>query len=131
MDATVRETVRHRAGDCCEYCRLAQKDLPFARLQVEHIVPRKHGGNDDSANLALACERCNSHKGTNLTGIDPETGEIIALFNPRRQFWHEHFRMSGAMAVGLTAVGRTTVQVLNMNEDRRVRLRGLLLRHEP
>jgi len=126
MDVAVRVLVRHRAGHCCEYCLLKQEHLPFATFQVEHIIPRKHGGDDDPTNLALACDRCNSHKGANLTGIDPATGEISALFNPRKDIWEEHFRLSDMIIVGLTAVGRTTVRVLNMNEARRVRLRAVL-----
>ena len=129
MDAAVRELVRSRAGNSCEYCLLKQEHLPFASFQVEHIIPRKHGGDDDPTNLALACGRCNSHKGANLTGIDPETGEITMLFNPRQHSWEEHFRLSGVIIVGLSPVGRTTVRVLNMNEERRVRLRAVLRRY--
>ena len=72
---------------------------------------------------------CNAHKGANLTGIDPDTGAIMALFNPRMHAWEEHFRLSDSTIVGLTAVGRTTVRVLNMNEARRVRLRAVLKRY--
>ena len=129
MDAAVRELVRHRAGNRCEYCLLKQEHLPFSLFQVEHIIPRKHGGDEDPANLALACDRCNSYKGANLTGIDPETGEISALFNPRQHSWDKHFRLSDITVVGLTAVGRATVRVLNMNEQRRVRLRAVLRRY--
>lgn len=129
MDAAVREFVRERAGNRCEYCLLKQEYLPFSTFQVEHIIPRKHGGNDAPANLALACDRCNSHKGTNLTGIDPETGEIVPLFNPRQHPWEEHFCLYDVTIVGLTAIGRTTVRVLSMNEERRVRLRGVLKRY--
>ncbi|PCJ13055.1 MAG: hypothetical protein COB10_06210 [Planctomycetota bacterium] len=57
----------------------------MARLQVEHIRPKKHGGADDEANLALACIHCNSHKGSNLTGIDPQTEEIVELFHLPQQ----------------------------------------------
>jgi HNH endonuclease len=126
MDAAVRERVRSRAGYRCEYCLLKQEHLPFASFQVEHSIPRKHGGDSDPTNLALACDRCNSHEGANLTGIDPETGEITALFNPRQHSWEEHFRLSDVIIVGLTAVGRTTMRVLNMHEERRLRLRALL-----
>ena len=129
IDAAVRDLVHRRAGNRCEYCRLKQEHLPFSTFQVEHIIPRKHGGDDDPANLALTCDRRNSHKGANLTGIDPETGEIIALFNPRKHSWDEHFRLSDITIVGLTAAGRTTVRVLNMNEERRVRLRAVLKRY--
>ena len=128
MDAAVRARVLRRAGNRCEYCLLRQEQLPFSTFHIEHILPRKHGGDDEPANLALACDRCNSHKGANLTGVDPETGEITVLFNPRQQSWEEHFRLSDIAVVGLTAVGRTTVSVLNMNEERRVRLRAVLKR---
>ena len=126
MDATLREFVRERAGNGCEYYLLKQEHLPFSTFQVEHIIPRKHGGDDTPANLALACDRCNSHKGANLTGIDPETAKIVPLFNPRQHLWEEHFCLCDVIIVGLTAVGRTTVRVLGMNEERRVRLRAVL-----
>jgi hypothetical protein len=59
----------------------------------------------------------------------PRNGEIIALFNPRKHSWEEHFRLSDIAIVGLTAVGRATVRVLNMNEERRIRLRAVLKRY--
>lgn len=129
MDAAIRELVRRRADNRCEYCRLKQEYLPFSSFQVEHIVARKHGGDDNPTNLALACDRCNSHKGANLTGVDPETEQIVALFNPRQQAWDDHFGLSDVTIVGLTAVGRTTVRVLNVNEEHRIRLRAVLKRY--
>ncbi len=57
----------------------------WPRSIIEHIVPKIHGGTDSPDNLALACIDCNPHKGTNLTGIDPEMGEVTGLFHPRRQ----------------------------------------------
>ena len=126
IDTVIRELVRGRAGDRCEYCHLRQADLPYATFHVEHIVPRKHGGTDDATNLALACDRCNFSKGVNLTGIDPESAQLTPLFNPREHIWSSHFIASGAAIVGLTAIGRTTARVLNMNEPRRLRLRAVL-----
>jgi 5-methylcytosine-specific restriction endonuclease McrA len=130
MESTVRDLVRRRAGDRCEYCQLKQEHLPFATFHVEHIIPRKHGGDDNPSNLALACDRCNVHKGTNLSGIDPDTGVIVPLFNPRVHAWDDHFVLSDVTIIGLTAMGRTTVRVLNMNDARRVRLRATLARYE-
>jgi hypothetical protein len=130
MEITVRDLVRRRAGDRCEYCRLKQEHLPFTTFHVEHIIPRKHGGDDDPSNLALACDRCNVHKGANLTGIDPDTGAIVPLFNPRVYAWGDHFVLSDMTIVGLTAMGRMTVRVLNMNDARRIRLRATLTRYE-
>lgn len=92
-------------------------------LQIEHIIPRKHGGSDDPENLALACAECNLHKSSNLTGIDPDTGQITPLFDPRRQVWADHFVRNGLQIVGRTAAGRTTVRVLELNSPERLRVR--------
>lgn len=89
MDAGTRQKVRDRAGDRCEYCKLEQKHSPIAALQIDHIVPRKHGGSDDLDNLALACIDCNLAKSTNIAGLDPITGQLTALFHPRKDNWQE------------------------------------------
>ena len=93
------------------------------RFHVEHVIPRQHGGGDEPENLALACHHCNLHKGPNLTGIDPETGEIVALFHPRKQRWAEHFAWEEILIVGRTPTGRVTVRVLQMNAPARLELR--------
>jgi len=94
---------------------------------VEHIIARQHSGGDDIENLALACHRCNLHKGPNLSGIDPVTGEVEVLFHPRRDRWADHFTFRGAYVQGLTACGRTTIAVLALNDARRIELREELL----
>lgn len=127
MSPALREQVRQRAGNRCEYCGLRQEHDNSHAFHIEHINPRKHGGTDDFENLALACHQCNLRKGTNLTGRDPDTNEIVRLFDPRRDRWAEHFRFAESRIVGLTAVGRTTSWVLQMNSDDRVELRSILL----
>ncbi|QDU30179.1 HNH endonuclease [Anatilimnocola aggregata] len=124
VSAGTKSLVRARAANRCEYCHLHQSDSPLAVLHVEHIIPKKHGGSDDDENLALACIDCNLHKGPNLTGFDPESGKLTALFHPRRQVWTEHFDWVGLLIVGKTAVGRTTVAVFNMNSDDQLALRS-------
>jgi hypothetical protein len=90
---------------------------------VEHIVPKQHGGSDDPAGLALACDRCNGYKGPNLTSIDPDTGTLVSLFHPRKDRWDDHFVSRDGYVHGVTPVGRATVRLLNMNAPRRVELR--------
>jgi len=124
MNERTKARVRERAGHRCEYCQLRQDDSPLAALHVEHIIPKTHGGADDFGNLALACIDCNLHKGPNLTGIDPQTKRVTALFNPRSQRWSEHFQWRGIYVLGKSAVGRTTVQVLNMNSEEQLALRS-------
>ncbi len=126
MDSAVRELVRRRAKDRCEYCRLPQSAVAFAPFHTEHIIARQHGGGDEQSNLALACDRCNLRKGPNLSAIDPETGAIVPLFHPRRDLWQDHFRWENAEIVGRTPTGRATVRLLQMNAKRRLQLRGQL-----
>ena len=111
MRPSTRASVQERAGYRCEYCQLHQEDSPLAVLHVEHIIPRIHGGTDDLDNLALACIDCNLHKGTNLTGIDPESRQVTELFHPRRHRWEDHFEWRGIYLTGKTAIGRATVRV--------------------
>lgn len=85
------------------------------------------GGSDDADNLALACHRCNLHKGPNLSGVDPLTGRVETLFHPRSNQWHEHFAFQGPLIEGLTPCGRATAEVLVLNDARRLELRQELL----
>jgi 5-methylcytosine-specific restriction endonuclease McrA len=76
--------VRERAGNACEYCRMSQSARRF-KFPIDHIIAQQHHGPTTLENLALACGRCNRHKGPNLAGVDPLTGRVISLFNPRRR----------------------------------------------
>lgn len=126
--AAVRKQVISRAGDRCENCQRHQEDSPLVPLQIEHVIPQKHGGDDSLDNLALACIDCNLRKGSNLTGIDPETNVVTRLFHPRLDHWRSHFSWDGAELVGLTAIGRTTVRVMSLNSDDRLEVRVYAVR---
>ncbi|MFO0790664.1 MAG: HNH endonuclease signature motif containing protein [Pirellulales bacterium] len=126
MDATLRDFVRARANDCCEYCRLPRTAqlMPF---HVEHIVAKQHGGAYVVENLAWSCDRSNAYKVPNLSGVDPISGDIVALYHPRRDEWHRHFMLQDARIEGRTAIGRATVRLLQMNARRRVDVHGELI----
>jgi hypothetical protein len=126
MDAALEQLVWQRAKQRCEYCRLAQADSVLT-FEIDHIIPRKHGGTTRAANLALSCFYCNRFRGSDLTGLDPQTGELTRLFNPRRHKWQRHFRWDGPALVGRTAIGRTTVVVLQINLPVRVAQRAELI----
>ena len=123
MEAGLKELVRRRAGNACEYCRIPQDATPLISFHIEHIVSRQHGGSDEPDTLSLACDRCNAYKGPNLTSIDPDTSTLVPLFNPRQDIWGDHFVVRGGRITGLTPKGRATVRLLNMNAPRRVELR--------
>jgi hypothetical protein len=131
IDAATRRLVRERAGHRCEYCGMRQAQQSFPFFHVDHIMAQQHGGTDELNNLALSCYHCNLHKGSNLTGIDPETGAVVVLFHPRRDMWETHFVLRDALMVGLTPIGRATVRVLHMNAADRVQLRQELQEGPP
>ena len=101
---TLRRIVIERAGECCEYCLIHQRDSLYAH-EVDHIIPEKHRGETSEDNLCLACLECNRHKGSDFASFDPETGQAALLFNPRKQVWNEHFRLEGARIVALSQLG--------------------------
>jgi hypothetical protein len=100
-----------------------QDDEASATITIDHIISKQHGGNDDLSVLALACWYCNTHKGSNLSAIDPETGRVVSLYNPRLERWCDHFSREGARIVGLTPEGRATARLLGMNRVARIEYR--------
>ena len=123
MDAALRQFVRRRADNHCEYCALPQEREPL-RFHIEHILPRQHGGTDIPDNLALAGHHCNLRKGTNLSGLDPESGALTRLFHPRQDAWDDHFTLHDGEITGRTTIGRATMRLLKMNEGGRLELRA-------
>jgi len=85
-----RQAVRERASYLCEYCHSPER-LSANHFTIDHIIPRSLEGSDDISNLALACRRCNERRYNFVAGVDPETQEIVPLFNPRGQKWADHF----------------------------------------
>lgn len=139
MSATISRSqhrlARERAHYLCEYCQTAEV-LSGLKNNVDHIIAKSRGGSNDLDNLCAACSFCNGCKHAKVTGIDPETGQPVGLFNPRQQTWHEHFRWhdDGTIIIGLTACGRATVEALCLNEPLRVAARSLWVqtgRHPP
>jgi hypothetical protein len=126
MDAALRRFVWERSAAACEYCRMPDEfdPLPFC---VDHVIAKQHHGPTAEGNLALACFNCNSYKGPNIGGLDPDTGALTRLFHPRTDAWDEHFAWHGPRLHGRTPIGRTTIDVLQINAPERVEHRRLLI----
>lgn len=122
----LRELVRQRSKARCEYCLLHEDDSFFSH-EVDHIVAVKHGGQTIEDNLAWSCAICNRRKGSDLTSIDPESGEIVRLFHPRHDVWQDHFQLEHGRIIPLTPIGRVTVFLLKFNRSKRVRIRRALM----
>jgi hypothetical protein len=126
MDRTLARRVRQRANDACEYCHMPQSAYRF-RFPIDHVIAKQHRGKTSYRNLCLSCLHCNAFKGPNIAGIDPKTGELVRLYNPRQDNWHEHFRWRGARLLGLTPIGRATILVLNINDPRYLGVRRAVM----
>ena len=126
IPAELRRSVRLRARECCEYC-LIPESMTLAAHEIDHVIAEKHGGPTEADNLALACALYNGFKGSDLASIDAESGAIVPLFNPRPDRWTEHFRLEAGRIEPLTASGRATVRLLQLNHPHRVEERLLLV----
>lgn len=121
------QRIREAARDRCGYC-LSSQQYVMGKLEVEHVTPRARGGSGEESNLWLSCSLCNRYKGSQITGVDSLSGVTVELFNPRTQVWGEHFRWSpdGTRILGVTPIGRVTVEVLRLNNDLAVEVRRQL-----
>lgn len=118
ISKVLREQVSRDARYRCGYC-LAQQDIIGIQLHIDHILPASAGGATIPENLWLACSECNNHKGSQVDAVDPQSDDRVSLFNPRKQRWLDHFRWSddGTRVIGISSVGRATVNALDLNQD--------------
>ncbi len=124
--ANVEEMIRQLAANRCEYCRMPDGVMKFPHV-LDHIIAYQHGGPPTFSNYALCCGDCNRHKGPNISGVDPVTGQTASLFHPRRDTWQDHLQWRGPFLIGITPVGRATVAVLAINLSIRVAVRRALI----
>jgi hypothetical protein len=113
VDAALRRLVFQRACGQCEYCTMPSNwdPLPFC---VDHIIAQQHAGPTIESNLALSCFSCNTHKGPNIAGLDPDNGRLTRLFHPRTDSWStaQHFSSCDAQreacAAFIASIARLT-----------------------
>lgn len=58
VSKAVRQRIYERDGFACIYC------TSTTQLSIDHVLPRSRGGTNNEDNLATACRRCNSSKGS-------------------------------------------------------------------
>jgi len=122
----LRRLVAGRAFYRCEYCLLSEDDS-FTPHQVDHVISRKHGGLSVESNLAFACLRCKTWKGTDIASVETVTGRLTPLYHPRNQRWQDHFHLQGPVIEPLNPEGIVTARLLRLNLDQRVVERRLLI----
>lgn len=89
LSDAIKEQVRSRANYLYEYCHTSEK-WQYVRFTVDHVIPPTLSGTDDIQNLAPACFHCNRRKSNKISAVDLESGQEIALFNPRNEVWQNH-----------------------------------------
>ena len=119
--------VQQRANGCCEYC-LTRYDFSSETFEMEHIIALVLNGTNELSNLAFSCGGCNNRKGQKIFAIDPISGVMSPLYNPRIDKWSDHFawRDDYTIIEGLSIMGRATVDQLKLNRLGVVNLRRAL-----
>lgn len=79
----------------CQYCGLdCSSDFEkwwYANLNVDHIVPKKHGGSDDPSNRVTACRACNLYKGSHQVTSIEEAKEFVATKRKQAEAWFKKY----------------------------------------
>jgi hypothetical protein len=122
----VRKSVAIRADFRCEYCLIHEEDS-YISFQIDHIISIKHGGGDNLENLAYSCAPCNRAKGTDIGTVLLPGKEFVRLFNPREDRWKDHLKLLGAEIIALSAIGKATIKVLDLNNELRIAERSALI----
>ena len=123
-----RRLIILRSDGRCEYCKCPEA-YSLKSFDFDHVLPESKGGLTSPENIAYACGGCNGHKHAKTEAIDPDSGVKTDLFNPRQDLWDAHFKWSedALTIVGLTPIGRATVQSLQLNRRGVVNIRRLLI----
>lgn len=122
----LRDRIAAQSRHRCGYC-LTASAVVGEPLVIDHILPLSLGGKSEEENLWLACSLCNNYKGNQVAALDPLSGILVPLFNPRQQVWTNHFAwtIEADLLVGLTPIGRATVMALSLNRPSLVTARRL------
>jgi HNH endonuclease len=96
MRPSVRFEVFKRDGFKCAYCGRCSPDVV---LEVDHVIPRVEGGDDDMLNLVTSCWDCNRGKGASLLGDVapvPNIEEMTELVKERERQIRAYREAQGA-----------------------------------
>ena len=127
IPVAIQRLVLAESKGCCEYC-WSRSNFSSSSFHFDHIIPVSKEGLSTFDNIARSCGGCNGFKQDKTAYFDPLTHELCPLYNPRRDKWSEHFQWSAddLTVEGITSVGRTTVELLQVNRISNTNLRELL-----
>jgi HNH endonuclease len=127
IPVAIQRAVLELSRDYCEYC-VVPSNFSTDYFHYEHIIALALNGPTELGNIARSCGICNNNKRDKIEHVDPLTQEIVRLFHPRQDVWTDHFQWSkdDLYIVGLTAIGRATIDLLKLNRTNALNLRKLL-----
>jgi hypothetical protein len=127
IPVAIQRAVLELSRDYCEYC-VVPSNFSTDYFHYEHIIALALNGPTELGNIARSCGICNNNKRDKIEHTDPLTQEIVRLFHPRQDVWTDHFQWSkdDLYIVGLTTIGRATIDLLKLNRTNAFNLRKLL-----
>jgi HNH endonuclease len=127
IPVAVQRAILELSQGYCEYCVLPS-NFSTDFFHYEHIYPIVLGGQTEIANLARSCGICNNNKRDKVEHKDPLTQQMVRLFHPRLDTWIDHFQWSenDLYLIGITPIGRATIDLLKLNRVNATNLRKLL-----
>lgn len=124
----IQREIINLSNDYCEYCWYPASFSSHS-FHFDHIDPVVNGGETILGNLARSCGGCNGFKQDKTHYFDPFTHQLSRLYNPRNDIWQDHFQWSddNLLIVGISPIGRATVELLQVNRQANINLRELLI----
>lgn len=128
ISVKIRRKILEVSKKLCEYCK-SPKDFSTDLYSFDHIIPLVLGGKTVFINLAYSCSGCNSFKNQKVVGFDAIDNIEVSLFHPRIQNWSEHFTWNDdfTVVIGITTIGRATINTLKLNRPEVINLRRILV----
>ena len=127
IPVAIQRAILELSKGYCEYC-VSPYNFSTDFFHYEHIIPLSLNGKTELENLARSCGICNNNKSDKIKHTDPLTKQIVRLYHPRQDVWADHFQWSddNLHLVGITPIGRATIELLKLNRINAVHLRKLL-----
>ena len=127
IPVAIQRAVLELSKGYCEYC-VIPSNFSTDYFHHEHIIPLTLDGKTELGNLARSCGICNNNKSDKIKHTDPLTKQIVRLYHPRQDIWTDHFqwRADDLHIIGITPIGRATIDLLKLNRVNAVNLRKLL-----
>lgn len=81
-----REIYLKRYPQDTHVCTGCRKEVPTSQMQVDHIIPKKHGGSNAITNLQAMCAPCNNEKKAKINELSMKYSGAALIREIKRLF---------------------------------------------